>query len=131
VRTAVCSTAGSSIDDAYLGGERSGGKSGRGSQSKVPFVAAVQTTPEGKPELVCLRQQPFTHEEVASFAARSIAPTATVVTDGLWCFLERSLSGTYHAFDFVKYAHRQQRRADHRPLLAPVELEGFAQCEAH
>jgi len=29
------------IDDAYLGGERSGGKAGRGSENKVPFVAAV------------------------------------------------------------------------------------------
>ena len=34
------------IDDAYLGGERSGGKVGRGSENKVPFVAAVQTTPD-------------------------------------------------------------------------------------
>ena len=32
------------IDDAYLGGERSGGKRGRGSENKVSFVAAVQTT---------------------------------------------------------------------------------------
>ena len=35
------------IDDAYLGGERIGGKPGRGSENKVPIVAAVQTTPEG------------------------------------------------------------------------------------
>ena len=34
------------IDDAYLGGERTGGKVGRGSENKVPFVAAVQTTPD-------------------------------------------------------------------------------------
>jgi transposase-like protein len=138
------------LDDAYLGGERSGGKSGRGSENKVPFIAAVQTTPEGKPRLVCLRQQPFTREEVATFAARSIAPTATVVTDGLWCFgavqmvgaehervvtgggkastelpqfkavntflgnLKRALSGTYHAFDFAKYAHRYLAEAQYR-----------------
>ena len=38
------------IDDAYLGGERTGGKVGRGSENKVPFVAAVQTTPEGQPQ---------------------------------------------------------------------------------
>ena len=55
------------LDDAYLGGERSGGKAGRGSENKGPFVAAVQTTPEGQPQFVCLRQQPFTHEEVAVF----------------------------------------------------------------
>ena len=74
------------IDDAYLGGERSGGKTGRGSENKVPFVAAVQTTPEGQPQLACLRQQPFTTEAMAMFAASSIAPSATLVSDGLWCF---------------------------------------------
>ena len=57
------------IDCAYLGGERSGGKLGRGSENKVPFVAAVQTTPDGQPQFVCLRQQPHTSEEVAVFAA--------------------------------------------------------------
>ena len=96
------------------------------------------------------RQQPFTREEVAVFAARSIAPTATVVSDGLWCFgavqivgaqhqrvvtgggkgsvrlpqfravntflgnLKRSLGGTYHAFDFAKYAHRYLAEAQYR-----------------
>jgi hypothetical protein len=29
------------IDDAYLGGELSGGKAGRGSENKVPFIAAA------------------------------------------------------------------------------------------
>jgi len=138
------------IDDAYLGGERSGGKVGRGSENKVPFVAAMQTTPSGQPQWVCLRQQPFTHEAVAVFAARSIAPSARVVSDGLWCFgavqmvgaehervltgggkastrlpqfraintflgnLKRSLGGTYHAFDFAKYAHRYLAEAQYR-----------------
>lgn len=138
------------IDDAYLGGERTGGKVGRGSQNKVPFIAAVQTTPDGQPQFMCLRQQPFTSEEVAVFAARSIAPSATVVSDGLWCFgavqivgaahervvtgggkastalpqlravntvlgnLKRALGGTYHAFDFAKYAHRYLAEAQYR-----------------
>ena len=74
------------LDDTYLGGQRSGGKPGRGSENKVPFVAVVQTTPDGQPQFVCLRQEPFTYEKVASFAARSIAPSATVVSDGLRCF---------------------------------------------
>src|SRR3954462_9592585 len=39
------------VDDAYIGGERSGGKRGRGSAGKTPFVAAVETTAEGKPAL--------------------------------------------------------------------------------
>ena len=29
------------MDDAYLGGELSGGKPGRGSENKIPIVAAV------------------------------------------------------------------------------------------
>ena len=35
------------IDEAYLGGEHAG-TPGRGSENKVPFVAAVQTTADGK-----------------------------------------------------------------------------------
>ena len=37
------------IDDAYLGGERRGGKRGRGAPGKTPFVVAVETTAEGNP----------------------------------------------------------------------------------
>ena len=44
------------LDDAYLGGERSGGKRGRGAPGKTPFVAAVETTPEGKPVRLKLRR---------------------------------------------------------------------------
>ena len=37
------------LDDAYLGGERSGGKRGRGAPGKTPFVAAVETNEHGRP----------------------------------------------------------------------------------
>ena len=110
----------------------------------------MQTTPDGQPQFICLRQQPFTIEEMGAFAAHSIAPSATVISDGLWCFgavqivgadhervvtgggkastnlpqfkaintylgnLKRSLSGTYHAFDFAKYAHRYLAEAQYR-----------------
>ena len=84
------------IDDAYLGGERPGGKTGRGSENKVPFITAVQTTPDGQPQLVCFSRQPFTSEEVAVFAAKSLAPSATVVSDGLWCFGGVKIVGAEH-----------------------------------
>ena len=84
------------IDDAYLGGELSGGKAGRGSQNKVPFVAAVQTTASGHPLFACLRQQPHTTEQVAVFAAQHIAPAATVISDGLWCFQATAIVGAEH-----------------------------------
>ena len=138
------------IDDAYLGGELPGGKTGRGSENKVPFIAAVQTTPQGQPQVACFAPLPFTAEGVATFAAKSLATSATVVSDGLWCFgavkligakheptvtgggaasaklpqfraintllgnLKTSLSGTYHAFDFAKYAHRYLAEVQYR-----------------
>jgi hypothetical protein len=35
------------IDDAYLGGERAGGKRGRGAPGKTPFVVARPKIPDG------------------------------------------------------------------------------------
>jgi hypothetical protein len=37
------------VNDAYLGGERSGAKRERGSENKVPFIVAVQTIEDGRP----------------------------------------------------------------------------------
>ena len=149
------------IDDAYLGGEVQGGKAGRGSPNKVPFVAAVQTTESGQPIYMCLSQRPFTKESIQTFAEQSLAAPATLVCDGLGCFkavrgmgilhephvtgggaasakhpsflavntalgnIKTSLSGTYHAFGFRKYAHRYlgqvqylfNRRFDLRKVL--------------
>jgi hypothetical protein len=41
------------LDDAYLGGEKPGTR-GRGSENKTPFIAAVQTTSTGQPEMIKL-----------------------------------------------------------------------------
>jgi ISXO2-like transposase domain/Transposase zinc-ribbon domain len=84
------------IDDAYLGGELHGGKAGRGSPNKVPFVAAVQTTESGAPVLVCFSQRPFTKESIKEFAARSLAAPATLVSDGLGCFTAVQGTGILH-----------------------------------
>jgi hypothetical protein len=126
------------IDDAYLGGERPGGKPGRGSENKVSFLAAVE-----------------------NFAAKSLARPVTVVSDGLGCFSvlaglgivhrrivtgggstsaklpqftavntllgnrKTAINDTYHAFDFAKHAPRYlgavqylfNRRFDLRAIL--------------
>ena len=70
------------IDDAYLGGEHPG-KPGRGSENKVPFVIAVQTSDEGHPLFMKATPLPFTQEALAAWAARSLSASATVVSDGL------------------------------------------------
>lgn len=84
------------IDDAYLGGERAGGKPGRGSENKVPFVAAVQTTEDGQAVLVCLSLRPFTNQAMTEFAKRSLVRPLTVVSDGLTCFTAMAAHAGIH-----------------------------------
>ena len=84
------------IDDAYLGGEHHGGKPGRGSPNKTPFVAAVQTTESGAPVLICLAVCPFTKDAIEAFAAKSLAAPATLVSDGLGCFTAVQGMGILH-----------------------------------
>jgi len=148
------------VDDAYLGGERSGGKVGRGSENKVPFVAAVSLSDDGRPLRIKLTPVPgFTLKAISVWAKEHLAPASAVFSDGLACFgavteagcshqptvmagrkpkevpefkwintilgnLKTSLSGSYHAFDFRKYAarylaafcYRFNRRFDLRTL---------------
>ena len=57
------------LDDAYLGGERSGGKRGRGAPGKTPFVAAVETNERGHPLRVKLTVvEGFRLTEIAAWA---------------------------------------------------------------
>jgi transposase-like protein len=84
------------IDDSYLGGEVQGGKAGRGSPNKIPFVAAVQTTESGQPIFMCLSQRPFTKESIQAFAEKSLAAPATLVSDGLGCFTAVRGTGVLH-----------------------------------
>jgi hypothetical protein len=75
------------LDDAYLGGERSGGKRGRGAAGKTPFVAAVETTAERRPrKLKLLPIKGFRKREVERLARQHLASGATVVSDGLSCW---------------------------------------------
>ncbi len=85
------------LDDAYLGGERTGGKRGRGAPGKTPFVAAVETTPEGKPVRLKMRRvTSFCGHEISAFAKRSLDPDCAVITDGLQCFGRVKDAGCSH-----------------------------------
>ena len=85
------------IDDAYLGGERTGGKRGRGAAGKTPFVAAVETTPDGKPVSIKLRRvDGFSNQALSVFAKRCLGSTCTVVSDGLKCFARVTDAGCTH-----------------------------------
>jgi len=85
------------IDDAYLGGELSGGKPGRGSENKVPIVAAVSLSDNGHP-LRCKFStvEGFTLDAIADWAKESLASSCTVVSDGLACFRRVTSNGCTH-----------------------------------
>src|SRR3954468_11989948 len=75
------------VDDAYLGGERPGGKRGRGAAGKTPIVAAVETTPERRPRRLRLSVvKGFRKREIERLAKRDFAPGSDVVSDGLSCW---------------------------------------------
>lgn len=76
------------IDDAYLGGERNGGKRGRGSENKQAFLVAVETD-ENLERPRCAVIEPirtFDDPSVEDWAKRRLAPQAEVYTDGLAVF---------------------------------------------
>ncbi len=139
------------LDDAYLGGVRTGGKSGRGSENKVPFVAAIETDQQGHPLRALLSPvAAFSREQISAWAQKGLRSSSVVVSDGLDCFqavsdlgcrhlpkvvgkdrksseipcfhwvntllsnVKTSLSGTYHAFDFEKYAGRYLAEIQYR-----------------
>ena len=86
------------IDDAYLGGERNGGKPGRGSENKQPFLIAVETN-ENLDHPACAVIEPvrtFDNVAVADWCARRLAPEAEVYTDGLSAFRRFADAGHAH-----------------------------------
>ena len=84
------------LDDAYLGGERSG-KRGRGAADKTPFVAAVQTTAQGQPEAVKLQVvKGFRSQVIERWAKKAFTPGSTIISDGLPCFIAVKNAGCEH-----------------------------------
>ena len=85
---------------------RAGGKRGRGAPGKTPFVAAVSTSPEGRPRKVKLVPlKGFRKREIARGAKRWLAPGSEVLTDGLRC---------WNALDGVVGSHRAIRTGSGR-----------------
>jgi hypothetical protein len=97
------------VDDAYLGGERNGGKAGRGSENKRPFPIALETTEDGRPlRAVIDPMSGFTKTTLSTWIRWRLRPDATVYSDGL---------GAFRAFA-VDHVH------------TVVEGSGRARCEA-
>ncbi len=86
------------IDDAYLGGERNGGKPGRGSENKQPFLIAVSTDENLQhPTFAVIEPvRAFDNASLTEWVARRLAPDAEAFTDGLGCFRRIQAAGHAH-----------------------------------
>jgi len=86
------------IDDAYLGGERNGGKPGRGSENKQAFLIAVQTDSalEHPTYAVIEPVRSFDNDSIKDRQARDLAPDAEVFSDGLFCLRRFADTGRAH-----------------------------------
>ena len=85
------------LDDASLGGERSGGNRGRGVPGKTPFVAAIETNDEGHPLRMKLTGvEGFRLSEIAAWAQQHLGTGTWVVSDGLACFGGVTAAGCVH-----------------------------------
>lgn len=95
------------VDDAYFGGELVGGKAGRGSENKIPFIAAVQTNNSGNPIYAAFHQvKSFCLDEVRSWANTSLTPGTVVVSDGFNCFPAVADAGCFHQREIVGKARK-------------------------
>jgi len=85
------------VDDAYLGGERTDGTVGRGSENKAPFVAAVSLDENGHPLRAKLVPAPsFSREAITDGAGSELSPQSIVWSDGLACFAGVTDAGCEH-----------------------------------
>ncbi|PCI43747.1 MAG: IS1595 family transposase [Proteobacteria bacterium] len=92
-----CLTGVIQLDDVYWGGERHGGKRGRGSADKTPFVAAVSVNEDGHPIAMNMNVvNGFRSREIASWAKKHLSADSHVVSDGLACFNAVTEAGCQH-----------------------------------
>jgi len=85
------------LDDVYWGGEHRGGKRGRGSENKTPFVAAVSVDEDGHPIRMNMSViKGFRSTEIKKWGEHHLQPEAQVISDGLACFSAVSKVGCEH-----------------------------------
>ena len=90
------------IDDSYLGGKRVSGKRGRGAGRKAPFIAAVETDMDKKPQRIKLSKvKGFRKEEVKNWSIQNLETGTRVVSDGLACFNAVENAGCVHESHIV------------------------------
>jgi len=127
------------MDDAYLGGKLKGGKAGRGSENKQPFIAAIETSPDERHIPLYIKLDPvetFSTDQVRSWTKNHIEPGSHVVTDALSCFsgVEDSCSHEIHTAKYMTEEEKEKHFKWVNTILCNVKtsLTGtFHSIECH
>ena len=123
------------MDDAYIGGARSGRRES-GAAGKTPFVAAIATTDDGKPDQIILRPvKAFSSLAIRKLASTALRPGANSVSDGLACFAAVTQAGCLHS-SIKTGSGKQAARAPalngstpHWAISKPLSWGPTAPCE--
>lgn len=85
------------LDDVYWGGELRGGKRGRGSENKTPFVAAVSVSESGRPlQMKMTAIDGFKYYVIEAWAKKHLCIGSEVASDKLACFTAITEAGCGH-----------------------------------
>ena len=107
------------LDDVYWGGERRGGKRGRGSENKIPFVAAVALNDNSHPISMNMNVvKGFKSAEISRWAKQHLEPGSLVYSDGLACF-SAVLSADCHHYTIVTGVDRKVLPVKNLLVLTP------------
>ena len=84
------------IDDSYMGGERMGGKVGRGSENKIPFVSIAKMHYSQHNSIRVYPALAFFYAGMTSWARKALVPSNMIKSDGLFGFGMLSEIGFMH-----------------------------------
>ena len=99
------------VDDSYLGGVFVGGKRGRGSENKTPFVVALKEE-NGRPLLIKFSMvNGFRKVELMHWSEIHITLGSQVTTDGLRCFSVLDDCGFKHAVKISAKGSKSQKES--------------------
>jgi transposase-like protein len=89
------------VDEAYIGGEETGGKRGRGTENKTLVAIAVEIL-EGKNQYGRVRMSVVpdaSKESLQGFVKENVEPNSTVVTDGWASYASLPKAGYQHVVE--------------------------------
>jgi transposase-like protein len=106
------------VDEAYIGGEESGGSTGRGTSNKSLVTSAVELTDGNKLGRVRISFVPdATKESLIGFVKNNVELGSKVITDGWSSYASLSSEGYIHEIHVKKKAKSDEEMLPHVHMI--------------